>query len=84
MKTKPKHSESVTFYSETFKQLVIKEYERGLLSIDGLRNKYGIATSHEILSWIGQYTPQPVSFKQQQLRTIENQLVLKKHKLQYS
>ncbi|NER16156.1 hypothetical protein [Spongiivirga citrea] len=85
MKARPKNIQKVTLYSETFKQLVTKEYEQGLLSIEGLRNKYGIDTCHEILSWIGHYTNKSsVSNRKQYLNKLETQIALNKHKLQYS
>ncbi len=85
MKTRPKNIQKVTVYSETFKQLVAKEYEHGLLSIEGLRNKYGIDTCHEILSWIGHYTSKSaVSTRKQHSNKLETQLALNRLKLQYS
>jgi len=85
MKSGPKNIQKVTLYSETFKQLVTKEYEQGLLSIEGLRNKYGIDSCHEILSWIGHYTTKSsVSNRKQYSNKLETQIALKKYKLQYS
>jgi len=84
MKSRPRNKQSVTFYSETFKQLVTKEYEQGLLSIEGLRNKYGIDNCHEILSWIGNYSSKSSSKnKQQHLHRLKTELVLNKRKLQF-
>ena len=76
-----------THYSESFKKLVTKEYERGLLSIINLQNKYGIQESGTILSWIRDYSStsnqQIRPSDRQRIKDLEVELALRRYKLQY-
>jgi transposase-like protein len=38
-------------YSDSFKRMVVKEYERGLLNKDRIEEKYGIGGNSRVLSW---------------------------------
>jgi transposase len=42
-------------YSESFKRMVVKEYEKGLLSKDQLQVKYGIGGNSRVLTWCRKY-----------------------------
>lgn len=42
-------------YSEAFKMQVVKELETGLINIDQIRRKYGLASCHSIRRWIARY-----------------------------
>jgi len=42
-------------YSESFKRMVVKEYEKGLLNKDQLQFKYGIGGNSRILTWCRKY-----------------------------
>lgn len=42
-------------YTEAFKRQVVREYEKGLVSKDQLRHKYGIAGKSAVLKWCRKY-----------------------------
>lgn len=42
-------------YSESFKRMVVKEYEQGKLSKDAIRKKYGILGKSRVLTWCRKY-----------------------------
>ncbi len=44
-----------TRYSEAFKRAVVKEYERGILSKDQIKSKYGIGGNSRVLEWCRKY-----------------------------
>jgi transposase len=45
----------VKHYSESFKRMVVCEYERGILNKDQLQIKYGIGGHSRILEWCRKY-----------------------------
>lgn len=87
MSLKPNSDKQPTHYSESFKKLVTKEYEQGLLSIESLQHKYGIKKSSTILSWIRDYASvNDSSMKpsdRQRIKELEVQLALKRYKLKF-
>jgi len=42
-------------YSEAFKRMVVKEFERGVLNKDQLQVKYGIGGNSRVLEWCRKY-----------------------------
>lgn len=42
-------------YSESFKKQVVREYERGNISKDGLQEKYGLKGNSCVLKWCRKY-----------------------------
>lgn len=38
-------------YSESFKRMVVREYEQGILNKDRIQEKYGIGGNSRVLSW---------------------------------
>lgn len=42
-------------YTETFKKLVVREYEQGVLNKDQLYRKYGIGGKSTVLEWCRKY-----------------------------
>lgn len=45
----------VSHYSESFKRMVVREYEQGGVSKDALMYKYGIAGHSLVLNWCRKY-----------------------------
>lgn len=42
-------------YSESFKRMVVKEYEQGKLNKDTIQKKYGIGGNSRVLTWCRKY-----------------------------
>lgn len=42
-------------YSESFKRMVVKEYEQGILNKDTIQKKYGIGGNSRVLTWCRKY-----------------------------
>lgn len=38
-------------YSDAFKKLVVREYEKGILNKDEIQNKYGLGGNSAVLNW---------------------------------
>ncbi len=87
MSLKTNSNKQPIHYSESFKKLVTKEYEQGLLSIESLQYKYGIKNSSTILSWIRDYASvNNNSMKpsdRQRIKELEVQLALNRCKLKF-
>jgi len=52
-------------YSEAFKRIVVKEFERGFLNKDQLKRKYNIAGNSCVLNWCRKYGKLPYPIYQQ-------------------
>ena len=50
-----KPNNKLTYYSEAFKQQIIREFETGQLTFSALRRKYGINGGSTIQSWVKKY-----------------------------
>jgi transposase len=79
-------------YSEVFKKMVVREFERGALNKDQLAAKYGIKGNSRILEWCRKYgkfdyqspttNGRPMKDPQQQrIRELEKKLKLAEQKL---
>lgn len=80
-------------YSESFKRMVVSEFERGPLNKDQLQVKYGIGGNSRILVWCRRYgklhypqkgiiTGRPMKDPQKQrIKELEQQLKLEKLKV---
>jgi transposase-like protein len=42
-------------YSESFKRMIVKEFEKGLLNKDQIQVKYGIGGNSRVLTWCRKY-----------------------------
>lgn len=42
-------------YSESFKKMVVREYEKGMLNKDQIQKKYGIGGNSRVLVWCRKY-----------------------------
>lgn len=81
------------YYSQSFKKMVVSEYERGVLNKDQLQIKYGIGGNSVILNWCRKYgklvypekgstTGRPMKDPQKQrIKELEKQLADMKMKL---
>lgn len=52
---KGQESQSVIRYSEAFKQKIVSEIEKGSLTINRVRNKYGITGGATVRGWLKKY-----------------------------
>lgn len=80
-------------YSESFKRMVVKEYERGILNKDQLKIKYGLGGKSRVLEWCriygklhypikGIYDGRPMKDPQKQrIKELERQLEEEKLKV---
>ena len=48
---KGKRSSPLRKYSDSFKRMVVDEYERGLMNKDRIQEKYGIGGNSRVLTW---------------------------------
>ena len=55
MRQKGIHVKPVKFYSESFKMMVVNEYEKGFLNKDQLQVKYKIGGNSRVLEWCRKY-----------------------------
>ena len=84
-----------TTYTESFKRMVVKEFERGFLNKDQLMRKYGIGGHSRILVWCRKYGKLPYSTpelppnngrpmkdpQKQRIKDLEHQLKIEKLKV---
>lgn len=84
-----------TTYTESFKRMVVNEFERGLLNKDQLMRKYGIGGHSRILVWCRKYGKLPYSMpeltpnngrpmkdpQKQRIKDLEHQLKIEKLKV---
>lgn len=55
-KDRIKRKTPIKHYSEGFKKRVVQEYNRGLLSKEQMRIKYGIGGKSQVLNWSRKYS----------------------------
>ena len=80
-------------YSEAFKKMVVREYEKGIVNKDAIQKKYGIGGNSRVLAWCrkfgklhypekGKNTGRPMKDPQKQrIKELERQLAEEKLKV---